>query len=394
MRVKSVNRGLSIWLLLGLAGWTPLVTAQAAPQAGAPLDRHQEASPTEAQWMALSKAEPGNAEPLAQLGLLEARRGRYTDAIAFYRKALKLKPAMPGLRLNLGLALFKDGQDKEALEIFDSLLQSQPPASPETQRLTLLVGMSHYGLGEYQAAVPYLQRSSDLDPQNLSLLLALAHSCLLSKQYQCVLDAYHRIIAQNAESAEADMLVGETLDEMDDLDGATREFRAAVKADPKEPNVHFGLGYLLWKQFQYPEAAQEFKAELNNNPGYTQAMLYLADSNIRMNHDEEARPLLESVVKLHPEISMGHLDLGIVYAKADQNEAALREFKTAETIKPTDVNVHMRLGRLYKSMGKGNEAKEEFDQARGLNTEREGLVTVLSSGPENRTAAPAIPPHP
>jgi tetratricopeptide (TPR) repeat protein len=274
------------------------------------------------------------------------------------------------------------------------LLRSQPPSSPEKQRLTLLVGMSHYGLGEYKAAVPYLQQAADLDPQNLSLLLTLAHSCLLSKQYQCVLDTYHRMIAQNAESAEADMLVGETLDEMDDLDGATREFRAAVKANPKEPNVHFGLGYLLWTQLQYPKAAQEFQAELDNNPGYTQAMLYLADTDIRMNHYEDARPLLESVVTLHPDIAMGHLDLGTVFAKADRKEEALREFNAAEAIKPEDVNVHMRLGRLYSSMGKGDDAKKEFDKASGLNkAAREGLVTVLSAGPERETAAPAMP-HP
>ena len=41
------------------------------------------------------------------------------------------------------------------------------------------------------------------------------------------------------------MLAGEALDEMKDKAGATQQFRAAVKADPKEPNVHFGLGYLL-----------------------------------------------------------------------------------------------------------------------------------------------------
>jgi tetratricopeptide (TPR) repeat protein len=394
MRVNSLNHGLFICVLLGLAASSQHVKAQAVPQAGAVVDRPQVASPSEAQWMALSKAEPGNAEPLAQLGLLEARRQRYTEAVAFYRKALKLNPEMVGLRLNLGLALFKDGQDKEALQIFDSLLQSQPPTSPETPRLTLLVGMSHYGLGEYATAVPYLQRSVAFDPQNLSLLLALAHSCLLSKQYQCVLDAYHRIIAQNAESAEADMLVGETLDEMGDLDDAVREFRAAVKANPKEPNVHFGLGYLLWKQFQYPEAAREFQAELDNNPGYTQAMLYLADSEVRMDHEAEALPLLESIVRLHPRISMGHLDLGIVYANSGQPGVALREFKMAEGIKPKDVTVHMRLGRLYKSMGNGDEAKKEFDQASGLNTAaREGLDTVLSSSPDNETAAPATTPR-
>ena len=62
-----------------------------------------------------------------------------------------------------------------------------------------------------------------------------------------------------------------------------------------------------------------------------------------------------------------------------------------EALKPKDVNVHMRLGRLYQSLGKGDEAKKEFEGARGLNTEREGLVSVLSRGSEEETAAPAGP---
>jgi tetratricopeptide (TPR) repeat protein len=306
---------------------------------------------------------------------------------------MALKPAMPGLQLNLGLALFKDDQYKQAIQIFTPLLRSQSSSSPETQRLTILVGMSHYGLGEYQAAVPYLKQAADRDAQNLPLLLTLAHSCLLSKQYQCVLDAYHRMVAQNAESAEADMLVGEALDEMKDTIGATQEFRSAVQANPKEPNAHFGLGYLLWTQMQYPEAAQEFQAELDNTPNYTQAMLYLADADIRLNRNDDARSLLEKVVKSTPEISMGHLDLGIVYADAGRKEDATREFRAAAALKPNDVNVHMRLGRLYRSMGKTAEAKVEFDKASSLNkADFDGLVTVMSSAPGKTNVSPAKPP--
>jgi hypothetical protein len=38
--------------------------------------------------------------------LLEARQQHYAEAVGFYRKAMALNPAMPGLRLNMGLALF------------------------------------------------------------------------------------------------------------------------------------------------------------------------------------------------------------------------------------------------------------------------------------------------
>jgi tetratricopeptide (TPR) repeat protein len=330
---------------------------------------------------------------LARLGLLEAHQGNYPEAIRYYRQAMALKPAIPGLRLNLGLALFKDGQYEQAVQIFTPMFKALPPSSPERQRLAILLGMSHYGLGEYQAAVPYLQQAADADGQNLPLLLTLAHSCLLSKQYPCVLDAYHRMVAQNAESAEADMLVGEALDEMKDTAGATQEFRAAVQANPKEPNAHFGLGYLLWKQMQYQEAAQEFQAELDNTPDYSQAMLYLADADIEMNRMDEAEPLLEKLVKSDPAIAKAHLDLGILYVTAGRKEDALRELNAAAALKPDDVNVHMRLGRLYRSMGKTAEAKSEFDKASSLNkADYDGVLAAMSGGAEKGKDSATKPP--
>jgi tetratricopeptide (TPR) repeat protein len=227
--------------------------------------------------------------------------------------------------------------------------------------------MAHYGLAEYKEAVPYLRDAAANDKQSLPLRLALAHSCLWAKQFQCVLDAYQEILTLNAESAEADMLAGEALDEMKDNAGALVQYRAAVKANPKAPNAHFGLGYLLWAQKKYPEAGEEFKAELANDPHHTQAMLYLGDADIQMNQMQDAKPLLEKVEKTNSEIPLVHLDLGIVYTEAGRNEEALRELLATEKLEPDEVNVHWRLGRLYRVMGKLDEAKAEFEKASKLN---------------------------
>jgi tetratricopeptide (TPR) repeat protein len=366
--------------------WALPAFAQSDPgQAAISLERQGRVAEAEAAWKALSKAYPTNPEPLAHIGLLEARQEHYAEAIASYQKAMAINPSMPGLRLNLGLAFFKAGDYKEAIQTLDPLLKTQP----DDQRLTVLIGMSHYGLGEFAAASPYLKRASDHDPQNLSLLLTLAHSCLFSSQYPCVLDAYHRLIALNAESAEADMLMGEALDEMKDPVGAIREFRAAVAANPREPNVHFGLGYLLWTKGQYPEAAQEFQAEIDNDPHHLQAMLYLADSNMQMNHMDDARLLLEKLVQINPDVYMEHLDLGIVYADAGRKQDALRELQTAIKLDPKNVSAHWRLGRLYRSMGQIPEAKAEFDKASSLNkAEDERLLKVMSTIPANSQTSP------
>ncbi len=336
-------------------------------QAALALERQGKNSEAEAAWQAVLKSHPSNSEAYAHLGLLEARQDHFTDAVRFYRKALALNPKMPGLQLNLGLALFKGGQFRQAIQEFKPLLAGESPTAPDSQRLNILLGMSHYGLAEYSAAAPYLKIAADQDPQNLELRLALAHCYLWSRQYQSVLDIYKQILALNAESAEADMLAGEAEDEMKNYDGAIQQFRAAVAVNPKQPDVHFGLGYLLWTQRQYPEAAREFQAELANDPNHAQSLLYLGDAYIQMNQVADAAPLLQKAVKIDPSLAHAHLDLGIIATTDGRNDDALRELTLSEKLMPGDVNVHWRLGRLYRVMGKMDLARAEFNKASSLN---------------------------
>ena len=381
---NRLERDVALCLMMAVMGWALPARAQQDPgQTAMALERDGRTAEAEAAWQALAKQYPRNPEPLAHLGFLEAKQEHYDAAIADYKRAMALAPAMPGLRLNLGLAYFKQGAYPKAIEMLEPLAK----AAPDDERLNVLMGMSHYGLGQFAAASPYLKRASDADAQNLNLLLTLAHSCLLSNQYPCVLDAYHRMLALNAESAEADMLVGEALDEMKDKQGAIHALRAAVAANPKEPNVHFGLGYLLWTQAQYVEAAEQFKAELANDPQHPQAMLYLADSDIQLSKDAEARPLLEALLKADAQSFKGHLDLGIVDADEGRKEDAIREYEAAAKIAPEDANVHWRLGRLYRSMGRAAEAKAEFAKTGDLNKAAdERLLKVMSKIPAKTTA--------
>ena len=330
------------------------------------LEQRGQIPEAETVWRAILNTHPSDAEAYAHLGVLEASQQHFAEAVPLYRKALALNPAIPGLRLDLGLSQFKSGALKEAIQTFTLLLKSETTSSPEAQRLTTLIGLAHYGLGEYAAAVPFLKQTTALDPKNLPFRLVLAHSCLWAKDYQCVLDVYHQILTLNAESAEADMLAGEAYDEMKNDAGATEEFRAAVKADPRMPNVHFGLGYLLWRLMQYDEAAQQFKAELVNDPDHPLALTYLADSDIRLAQPEPALPLLERAVQIDPTIALAHLDLGILYANAGRKAVALRELKAAARLNPNDQNVHWRLARFYQAEGKKVEAKAEFDKTRNL----------------------------
>jgi tetratricopeptide (TPR) repeat protein len=339
----------------------------AAVQQAQAMEQQAKYPEAEAAWKKVVKLQPANGKAYAHLGLIEARQEQYPEAIAHYRKARALDPTIPQLNLNLGLALFKSGSFQDAAKIFETELHNHPQAS-DAQRLTLLAGMAHYGAREWGPAIPYLKEAAAADQKNLPLRLALAHCYLWTKQFDATMAVYKEILTINPDSAEADMIAGEALDGEGDGEGALQQFRAAVKANPKEPNVHFVLGYLLWTRKQFDEAIAEFHAELANDPANNQAMLYLGDVYVRLGQFATAKDILEKAAKYPTTDPLIHLDMGIVYMETDDQNGAVRELKKAVEMEPENVNAHFRLAKIYLSMGKKEEAKTEFALAKTLTT--------------------------
>ncbi len=160
----------------GRAQLTPAGESQR--QSALAFEQEGKVAEAEAGWRSLLSSQPDDAEAYAHLGLLQAHQEHYKEAIVLYRKALSLNPKMPSLRLNLGLAYFKAGDLLAAIQTFEPLLKSEPKSSPEALRMVTLIGLAHYGMGEYAAAVPYLKQATAADPGNLPFRLSLAQSCL------------------------------------------------------------------------------------------------------------------------------------------------------------------------------------------------------------------------
>jgi len=351
--------------------------AAAAAQQALVLEQQAKYPEAELAWGSVVKLQPRNAQAYAHLGLLEARQEHYSEAIDHYRKAQDLALAqnrvIPQLSFNLGLALFKSGDFQDAGKLFEAELRKHPNAT-DARKLATLAAMSHYGAHQYGAAIPYLKDAVAVDPSNLPLLLTLAHCYLWTKQLDAAMEAYKEILLIDPDSAEADMIAGEALDEKGDNVGAVQQFKAAVKANPKEPNVHFGLAYIYWTQRRYDEAVPEFKAELENDPKNNQAMIYLGDAYLEQYQIDLAKAMLEKADKFQTTDPLIHLDLGIVYMESGDQDRAFLELNKTIALEPDNVTAHFRLATLYRSMGKKDEAKAEFAKASTLNKKRDDSV--------------------
>ena len=178
------------------------------------------------------------------------------------------------------------------------------------------------------------------------------------------------------------MLLGEALDGLGRDADAVVEFQAAATASPKEPNVHFGLGYLYWKERRYDEAEGEFRRELANDPSHAGANAYLGDVVLHRDDEQGARPLLEKARRLDPKIRIAHLDLGILHAGHKEYEPAAQELREAVRLDPSRADAHYRLAQVYRSLGRATEAKAELATVRRLHKKRnEDLLQQISGKP-------------
>jgi tetratricopeptide (TPR) repeat protein len=357
---------------------TVLATAQTStPSEAQALEQQGKLPEAEKAWRKVTQANPQDAAAFASLGLVLSRQEKYQQAVAAYRKAIALNPKLPGIHLNWGLAEFKQQHFDAAL----APLRAALAADPQNLQILTLLGLSSYGAKRFAEAAKYLELPAKSDPANIELHRVLAQSCLSAKQYDCALAQFRKILQQDPDSAAAHMLSGEALDGLGRTVEAIPEFEAAEKAAPQEPNVHFGLGYLYWKQHKYDEARTAFETELSIDPAHAQALAYLGDIELKKNDPERALPLLQKAVKLRNDIRIAYVDIGSILSEQKKYPEALAALLRAEKLDPAQPDAHYRLARLYRAMGNQAAAQREFVRVSELHEKSEDMAPKLSAPP-------------
>jgi tetratricopeptide (TPR) repeat protein len=350
---------------LGLPGFA---RAQASSPAQAiALEQQGKLAEAAQVWRAVTQRNPKDAAAFASLGVVLSKEQKYDEAVSAYKRALTLNSKLPGVQLNLGLAEFKQGRLDAAIPP----LMAASKVEPKNMQAQTLLGLSCYGTKRFAEAVEHLKIAAKSDPGNMELHQVLAQSCLWAKQYSCALDEFRQILEQNPDSAAAHVLTGEALDGLDKTPDAIAEFQAAAKVAPREPNIHFGLGYLYWKSHQYDEAKREFENELFIDSSHAQALAYLGDIEMKRNNPEAALSLLGKATKLKDDIRIAYLDMGTVFAQQKRYDEAVAALQRAVKLDPAQPDAHYRLAHVYQDMGKAAESQREFVQVRELHEKAE-----------------------
>jgi len=286
------------------------------------------------------------------LGALYLQQREYKKAAAVLERGLKVDPKMTSASALLGISLYEMGDYMTARRHLESALR----ANPKDDHAELFLSNDLIKLGDFDAASVHLRQLSLRQPQNQEIwyLLGKVHM-KLSEQ------ALSKLNAIDPDSVYAHQISGEVMESMKNFEGALLEYKKAVELAPQQPGTHYLLGNAYWSIQMWGPAAEQFRAELANDPANCTAQWKLGNIVLEQRQDPTvAFAQIEKALSICPSLAEARLDRGRALMRLERNEEAIRDLQAAEKSDPSEPNTHFLLAQALRATGKVREAQAEM----------------------------------
>jgi len=134
------------------------------------------------------------------------------------------------------------------------------------------------------------------------------------------------------------------------LDGAAKEFREALRLDPRSDEAHTGLGVVLYAQGKVSEASAQWRQAVRLNPRNASAQVNLGSALVDLNRAEEAISVLKRALGLSPQSVGAHYNMGRALVKLRRTAEATKEYEAALRLNADFAPGWLALGTLHANV--------------------------------------------
>jgi serine/threonine-protein kinase len=264
----------------------------------------------------------------AERGIALTDHGRYKEAEAAFREAIRLQPDSPRVNYGLGLALYNQRRYKEAEAAFRKAIRLIPdyPHGP------CMLGAALAYQGRYSEAEAAFREAiriqHDFPMAHNNLGIALYNQ----GRHKEAEAAYREAIRLRPDYPEAHYGLGAALAGQGRPKEAEAVHREAIRLKPDDPRAHDHLGIALYNQGRYKEAEAACREAIRLRPDYPEAHYGLGAALAGQGQYKEAETAHREAIRLKPDYPEAHCSLGDALREQGQFEEALEELRCGHAL--------------------------------------------------------------
>jgi tetratricopeptide (TPR) repeat protein len=320
--------------------------------------RHLEAalrSQTAAPAPPVSADDPARACNVRGIDL--SREGRWEEAVASFREAVRLRPDYADAFNNLGNVLFFQKQFDEAIAAYEQAVRLAPGHAGYHSNL----GEVLRHRGRLAEALGHCRRAVELRPDSAAAQHHLGLALAADEQFEEAAARCALATRLDPGRASAHLGLGYALLWLRRTDEAVAALGTALQLKPDLAEAHSTLGTALLRQGKLEEALARFEEALRLQPDLADASVHKAHALWQLGDFEQAVACAAAVVDRDPECAEGYNALGLVQMKAGRLAEAVAAFDRAVAIKPDFAQAHVNRALSWLLQGDYERGWPEYE---------------------------------
>ena len=386
-----------------------LLSSAVGLSAQAPAAKPQGQKPATAKPPAAAKPAPPSPEFEKALEAATAARQaeRWEAAVQLYGRLLKMDPGYVEGHWYQGTSYYALENFSAGRDAFRKVLQ----LAPKNGAAFAFLGLCEFNLKDYERSLQHLLQSRTLGVGDTGDLAGVAryHAAILMTrmdQPEQALETLGEFAAEgndNLRVIEAmgiatlrlPMLPAEVPPDRREMvlmagrasymmatrntAASERAFDALASRYPETPNVHYAFGIFLLQE-KGEQAIEQFKRELEVQPGHASSMMQIAFEYLKEGNAQEGLTWAKQAVTAAPNEFPARKALGQALLETGDIEGSIRELQAGIKMAPDSPGLHFMLARAYQRAGRLEDAtreREEFTRLDRLaRTQRSGAQSV------------------
>lgn len=292
-------------------------------------------------------------------GVAYFNTGDFRRAVELYSEAIRISPNFSGYYVNRGGAYDELEEYTKALDDYARAIQWEPKNANAFYNR----GVTFMTLERYEEALRDFRQANKLGQNDVNIWLNIGAAANHLDRHEEALAAYDNALKIDPKDGR---VLSNRANVLRDLGRPTEAAQAAATAMPllksdKQATLLFNQTTSLMAEKNYEKAVGLLTQAVALDPALSQAWGRLSHAYYMMGDLQNALKATNEGIRVAPDVPEHYLNRGLIYTKSGQAERGLQDYRTAERLRPGDVNAMVRIALAYKEAGNGDDAMRIYE---------------------------------